>query len=989
MKSFFASRSKYFLGVIPLVFMLASCTQTNEEVSGYLLSKNRQEKALSSTSVEGISLVEKVDASHDPEKPEKIVIPYTKYQLKNGLTVILHPDQSDPLVHVDVTYHVGSAREEAKRSGFAHFFEHMMFQGSENVGDDEHFKIVTEAGGRMNGTTNNDRTNYFETVPSNNLETMLWLESDRMGFLLDAVTQEKFEIQRATVKNERGQNYDNRPYGLFNEINNAALYPADHPYAWPVIGYIDDLNAATLDDLKKFFLRWYGPNNATLTIGGNFDEVETLKLIQKYFGEIPAGPAVDKDYREPVVLDSDRYVSYVDKNIRFPALLFTFPTVPSGHPDELALQCLADIVGQGRKSFLYKQFVLSKKAIEASAFNNTMELAGSMTFFVLPFPGTSLSQFEKEMRGFLDSFDESSITDEDIQIFKASRESGLIQSLASVQGKVSRLAYYETFYSEPNTIQKEIADIQKLTKADVLRVFNQYIKNKHSVVQSVVPESNPEGQAKADNFKLPERPDRQASSTASLPPRPVVSSFDRSQKPKAGPVPLVSVPDFWKDKIYVEENGHPLTDEPIEIIGSSTAEIPLINIQMNFSGGHLAEPKHLYGLASITSQLMNEGTKNFSAEAFEIELQKLGSNISVSSSVDGLSISVVSLVKYLDATLDLLEERLYLSDFQQSDLDRIRQQQIEGLEANKKQPNAIATDVYRKLLYGEDHPLSVSNNGEKETLENIELEDVREFSTLQLSAKGLQIVVVGDIEQSRIMSKLKFLKNLPLNGFHEKTLPETPKLDETVLYFVDKPGAAQSEIRIGYMSDLTYNPTGEYFKRYLMNYVLGGAFSSRINLNLREDKGYTYGARSGFSASKRPGPFTASASVKKDSTADSVVQFMAEIATYRQHGITEEELSFTQSAIGQSDALSYETPRQKAGFLADIIEYNLPNDFVDTQLSIINSMTKNDIDQLAKKYLPIEKMFILVVGDKKEVRESIGRLGYPVIELTTDAKPIQ
>ncbi|MGI1680140.1 MAG: insulinase family protein [Cellvibrionaceae bacterium] len=986
MKSFFLNAPRHIVGVLGTVFLLASCAQIDKDISVQAETKKTQGSISSATSLNDFKVLEKIEAS---SYTDNIIIPYSKYKLNNGLTVILHPDQSDPLVHVDVTYHVGSAREEAKRSGFAHFFEHMMFQGSENVADDEHFKIVTESGGRMNGTTNNDRTNYFETVPSNNLETMLWLESDRMGFLLDAVTQEKFEIQRATVKNERGQNYDNRPYGLFNEINNAALYPASHPYAWPVIGYIDDLNAATLDDLKKFFLRWYGPNNATLTIGGNFDEAETLKLIQKYFGEIPAGPEVKKDYQKPVVLDQDRYVSYVDKNIRFPALLFTFPTVPSGHPDELALQCLADVIGQGRKSFLYKQFVLSKKAIEASAFNNTMELAGSMTFFVLPFPGVSLSQFEKEMRSLFDDFDEGSITDEDIQIFKASRESGLVKSLASVQGKVSRLAYYETFYSEPNTIQKEITDIQKLTKADVIRVFNQYIKNRKSVIQSVVPESDQNGQARPDNFKLPERPKRKASSTAGLSPRPVISSFDRTKKPKAGPVPLVGVPNYWEDKIYIEgENGF-LSHSPIELIGAGTQEIPLVTVQLNFIGGHLAEPKHLYGLASITSQLMNEGTENFSAEEFEIELQKLGSDISVGSSVDGLTVSVVSLAKNVDATIELLKERLFNSKFEQADLDRIRQQQIEGLEANKKQPSAIASDVYRKLLYGEGHPLSVSINGEKETLENIELEDVREFSQLQLSGKGLQVVLVGDIEQSKIMKKLNFLRKLSVNGFYEKKFPATPKLDETVLYFVDKPGAAQSEIRIGYMSDLTYNPTGEYFKRYLMNYVLGGAFSSRINLNLREDKGYTYGARSGFSASKLPGPFTASASVKKESTADSVRQFINEIKEYREKGITDEELAFTKSAIGQSDALSYETPSQKAGFLADIIEYDLPKDFVDTQLKIISTITKDEINHLAKKHLPLENMFILVVGDKKEVRGSIGQLGYPVVELTADAIPVK
>src|SRR5690606_31957793 len=292
-----------------------------------------------SAPLSGYTLLEEVAPTADG-----LNIPYSKYRLDNGLTLIVHEDHSDPLIHVDVTYHVGSAREEPRRSGFAHFFEHMMFQGSEHVDDEEHFRIVTEAGGTMNGTTNADRTNYYQTVPSNQLETILWLESDRMGFLLNAVTEEKFEIQRATVKNERGQNVENRPYGRFNEVNDAALYPPEHPYSWPVIGYPEDLDAATVDDLKAFFLRWYGPNNATLSIGGNVNREEVLAMVLKYFGEIPAGPAVDPARYPTPVLEADRYVSYVDRNIRFPALLFTWPTVALDHPDRHALDALNDII---------------------------------------------------------------------------------------------------------------------------------------------------------------------------------------------------------------------------------------------------------------------------------------------------------------------------------------------------------------------------------------------------------------------------------------------------------------------------------------------------------------------------------------------------------------------------------------------------------------------------------------------------------------------
>ena len=268
---------------------------------------------------------------------------------------MIHEDHSDPLVHVDITYHVGSAREELQKSGFAHFFEHMMFQGSENVADEEHFKLISDAGGTLNGSTNGDRTNYYETVPSNQLELMLWMEADRMGFFLDAVTQEKFEIQRETVKNEKGQNYDNRPYGPGRELIAEALYPYGHPYSWLTIGKLEDLDRVEVEDLKKFFMRWYGPNNATLTVGGDVNPKEVIKMAEKYFGVIPSGPDVQNMKLDPVVLNENRYISYVDKNIRYPALFLSFPSIGRHHPDEAPLDCLADILGTGNGSFLAKK----------------------------------------------------------------------------------------------------------------------------------------------------------------------------------------------------------------------------------------------------------------------------------------------------------------------------------------------------------------------------------------------------------------------------------------------------------------------------------------------------------------------------------------------------------------------------------------------------------------------------------------------------------
>ncbi|RZL97561.1 MAG: insulinase family protein, partial [Pedobacter sp.] len=332
----------------------------------------------------------------------------------NGLTLVIHEDHSDPVVHVDVTYHVGSAREEIGKSGFAHFFEHMMFQGSDNVADEQHFKIVTAAGGTLNGSTNLDRTNYFETVPANQLEKMIWLEADRMGFLLDAVTQRKFEVQRETVKNERGQRIDNVPYGLSSELMAQTMYPYGHPYSWLTIGYIEDLNRVNVDDLKNFFLRWYGPNNATLTVGGDVTPAEAVALVTKYFGSIPSGPKVSNMAPMVPALDKHRFASYTDNYARLPLMVRSYPTVPNYSPDMPALACLAQILGQGNNSVLYQQLTKKQLALQASCFSGLNELSGSFTFNIIPYPGKTLANMFYLLDNALDSFETRGITDDDI-----------------------------------------------------------------------------------------------------------------------------------------------------------------------------------------------------------------------------------------------------------------------------------------------------------------------------------------------------------------------------------------------------------------------------------------------------------------------------------------------------------------------------------------------------------------------------------------------
>lgn len=922
-------------------------------------------------------LVEKVTRQGD-----EIIIPYEKYVLPNGLTLIIHEDHSDPVAHVDVTYHVGSAREEIGKSGFAHFFEHMMFQGSDNVADEQHFKIVTEAGGTLNGTTNTDRTNYFETAPSNQLEKMLWLEADRMGFLLDAVTQKKFENQRETVKNERGERVDNVPYGLLFEEISKNLYPYGHPYSWLTIGYVEDLNRVNVNDLKNFFLRWYGPNNATVTVGGDVTSDQVIKLVEKYFGPIPAGPKVEN--MRPIVpeLPKHRFVSYTDNYARLPMMVRAYPTIPDYHPDRAALACLAQILGQGNNSLMYQQLTKKQLALQAGGFSILFELSGFMAFQVIPYPGKSLANMYYLLDNALDSFEARGVTDDDIAKFKGGYESQLINGLQSVAGKVSQLAAFQTFTGNPNMIGEQLKVYQAVTKEDVMRVYNKYIKDKHCVTLSILPKNQEKLVVGENNFKIDN-----TNYTApeygyeGLKYTKAKDNFDRSKMPPNGANPVVKVPAFWKKDW---PNG-------VKLIGAQNSELPTVTLSVKIPGGHLLNANDLSkaGLASFFTDMMNDDTKNYTAEQMSKELQKLGSSINVFSGNEDITFQVQSQKKNLDATLKLLQERMFNPKFTQDAFNRFQKQNLESFKQAKTQPAAVANDVFAKLNYGANHILGVSGDGNEETVKAFTLADIQYYYDNYMTSQDAEVVIVGDITEEEILPKLSFLNNLPNKKITIPAIAVTPVVEKTKIYLVDVPKSAQTEFRAGYITGLKYDATGEYYKAGLMNYALGGAFNSRLNLNLREDKGWTYGARSGFSGSKQTGDFEFSSGIRSNATDSAMIEIIKELKGYAEKGITDEELAFMKSAIGQRDALRYETGFQKAGFIGNILDNNLPADYVDQQNNIVKNITKADIDALAKKWVTADKMNILVVGDKAKILPGLEKLGYEIIELDVDGKPVE
>jgi len=911
-------------------------------------------------------LIEKIT-----KKPGELVIAYEKYQLSNGMTLLIHEDHSDPIVYVDVTYHVGSAREQEGRSGFAHFFEHMMFQGSEHVGDEQHFKIVTEAGGTLNGTTNRDRTNYFEVLPSNQLETAFWLESDRMGFLLDSVTQQKFEVQRATVKNERGQNYDNKPYGIVYEKICAALYPPSHPYSWLTIGYIEDLNRVDVNDLKKFFLRWYGPNNATLTVAGDVNPQAVIKLAEKYFGSIPKGPEVKAQVVAPIVLKEDRYISYED-NIRAPQISFSFPTVAARHTDEPALDILSDILGGSKSSIFYQNFVKSQLAQMANVGHPTDELAGMLNITIRTFPDKSLAQMDSLVRLSLLQFEQRGVTDDDISKFIAQYESRLVSSLASVQGKGARLAEYQTYTNNPNYLKNELEAYKKVSKQDIIRVYNQYIKNKYAVVLSVCPKGKSSLASKPDNYTFPSRNVNatEGDEYKNLKYVKGNDSFDRSKQPIITGTPIVIPPDYWKQNF----------DNGLKIIGVSTDEIPTVTLQLSIEAGHRYESISKSGVSQLLSSLLNESTINYTAEAIAEKLERLGSTVSIMNNGQDIVLYISTLTKNLDATLAIAEEILFRPKFDKTEFERIKKQRIEAIENQSTQATTIANNVFTKLIHGNNHIMSIPAMGTKESVEKITLENVIDYYNTMITPSISSLVIVGDVKQENIISKLSFLKNWKAKPVKHEAEPKVPSIDKTRIYFVNKDKAPQSEIRIGYMA-MPYDATGDYYKSVIMNYPLGGSFNSRINLNLREKHGFTYGARAVFTGNQFAGPYVASAGVRANATDSSIVEFMNEIKNYAENGIKKEELQFTQSSMTQSEALKYETPMQKAGFVKRILDYNLSKNYTNDQNKFLNSITTSEINEWAKKQLPYNNMVILIVGDKALTWDAVNKLGYDVIEL--------
>ena len=927
------------------------------------------------------TLIEKVEAQEG-----KLVIPYEKYLLSNGLTLIVSEDHSDPVTHINVTYHVGSARETPGKSGFAHFFEHMLFQGSKHVADEEHFKIIKEYGGEVNGNTTRDRTVYVETFPSNFTETALWMEADRMGFFLEGFTQEKFENQRATVKNEKDQRYD-VPYGFLMEVKDQELYPSDHPYSWSTIGFVDDLDRADSSDLKNFFLRWYAPNNACIIVVGDVNTKEVVDWTQKYFGGIPAGKKVRKKRLPPVRLTENKVKNYPDPNAYVPLTYITYPGVPVAHKDEAALDMLAYLLGNTQSSILYKKFIDKELALQVQASNNPMsiinhELAGEFSFTLVGYPWSDMFKLKDQLMAIINDFENNNFTDEDLKRAKQNILSSLSNGFEVASNKANNISnfWYLDLKSADGTMytMEDLATtIGSVGREDIMRVYRKYIKGKYSSTINIQPNKPAKGE-KAEKYQS-YNPNASFQGSAALAleyqglrERVVKDNFDRSIRPEPKEVKPVTIPDVYNLTL---SNG-------IKVMGTEYTETPRVLALLRMEGGRLFEDgkKIPWGTAELMTSSLEIGTANKTPEQLENEMEKLGARISFSSSNTGLSVYIGCEKQHLDATLALANEMLSQPRWDEEEFKKIRKRVVQGAQSALNNRGSGMRNAWRRLMY-EESPLGVYVGAED--YDKISIDDCKKYFQSYFKANNANLIFVGDLTKEEVKQKFAFLGNLPKSSDWNVPMPELAEEFKTSQIFgVQYTDAEQSDIMLSFRS-LPYDYNGDFFKNTVMNFVLGGNFNSRLNLKIREDKGWTYGIRGGFSSSYKnmPGFYTVSAGVKAEATDSAINEVLWLMDDFRKNGITDEEFEFTKNALLASQALDFESLSKKAGFMAQMAYRNLPMNYTEQQLEILKSLTKEDLNALAKKYLTLENMVIVVAGDMVLLEDRLEDLGLGKLQI--------
>ncbi|MFA9275184.1 MAG: M16 family metallopeptidase [Candidatus Aquirickettsiella gammari] len=905
-------------------------------------------------------------------------VDYQKFALANGLEVIFHVDRSDPVVAVNLTAHVGSAREKAGRTGFAHLFEHLLFLESENLGKGGLDKMSARIGGSgANGSTSHDRTNYLQTVPKDALEKMIWAEADKLGWFINTVTDQVLAKEKQVVKNEKRQSVDNNPYGHTSYVIDKALYPVDHPYNWQVIGSLEDLQNATVDDVKEFFRRWYVPNNVTLVIAGDFDTAQAKQWVEKYFGEIKRGEEIKPIAKRAGFVKETIKLYHEDNFARVPALTMVWPAVEQLHADSYALDVLSEYLSRGKKAPFYKVLVEDKKLTSnVSIGNRTSEVAGQFMLSVRAFDGKSLDEVAAAVSEAFAKFEKEGIAEKDLNRIKAGQETQFYNSLSSVLGKSSQLAEYNYLTGNPGFVEQDIKNILAVTPADVMRVYEKYIKGKNYVATSFVPKGKVavalSGSAKAEvvEEKIVQGAEDAVDPGINATYTKTPSKIARATEPAYGSAAEVKLPTVWNDKL---KNG-------LRVYGIQNAEVPLVQFEMLIDGGLLLEDLNKVGVANLMARMMTQGTAKKTPQELEEAIQQLGTSINVSARTEDIRITVNTLARNYAATLALVEEILLEPRWDEKEFSLLKQSVLSQIRQQDANPNTLAANAYNKLIYGKENIRSRNILGSAETVNAINIDDLKAYYSKNLSPSVARMHVVGALPKASIAHSLGELtkkwqaKKVDLPAPMKAANLSAENLNTAKVYFVDVPDAKQSVLQIGYPALAATDK--DFYAATVMNYILGGGgFASRLTQQLREGKGYTYGIRSGFSGSQSVGDFSISSGVRSNVTLESA-QLIKQILQDYAVTYSDADLATTKSFLIKSNARAFETANAKLGMLDNISKYDWAPDYVKAREQIVKTMTLEQIKALSQKYLDPNKMIWLVVGDAKTQLPRLKELGF-------------
>lgn len=909
----------------------------------------------------------------DAPSEKEYKIDFEKFTLENGLQVIFHIDRSDPVVAVALTCHVGSAREKTGRTGFAHLFEHLLFLESENLGKGGLDKLSARIGGSgANGSTSRDRTNYFQTVPNDALEKMIWAEADKLGFFINTVSEQVLAKEKQVVKNEKRQGVDNEPYGHTSYVIDKNLYTESHPYNWQVIGSLEDLQNATLEDVKEFFNTWYVPNNVTLSVAGDFDPGQAKAWVEKYFNEIKKGKDMPLVKKQAAVLNETKKLYHEDNFANLPELTLTWPGVPLYENDAFALDILTEYLSVGKKAPLYKSLVEEKQLTSnVDLYSANSEIAGEIQLTVRAFENTDLNKVHNAIVETFSKFEKEGISEKDLQRIKAGSEVSFYNSISSVLGKGFQLAQYNIFTGDPGFINIHVNKIMAVTREDVMRVYEKYIKGKNFVAASFVPKGQTNlaltDSKKADVVEEPiiqgAEETFDASEAAAYSKTP--SSFNRSQEPPYGKTPEIKAPQIWKDSLA---NG-------IHVLGIENAEVPMVQFNLRVKGGLYLDDARKPGVANLFAAMLNKGTKNKTPEQLEEAIQLLGATINIRATGEYFTIAGSTLSKNYQQTIDLITEMILEPRWDEKELVLTKQDVISQLQQEQANPNNIASLTFRKLIYGKDHIFSNNLLGTETTVSMITMSDLQSFYKEKFSPTLASFFVVGDISKNSVVESLSALSK----GWNavEVSWPQYPIAkapEKSKVFFYDVPGAKQSVLRFGYPALAATDP--DFYSAEVMNYILGGGgFASQLTQQLRETKGYTYGISSTFYGSPIVGPFQVASGVRSNVTLESA-QLVKEILSNYGKNYSEADLEVTKSFLLKSNARAFETVNSKLNMLMEIDAYHWPEDYVNQREKIVQGMTVEKIKSLADKYIKPDQMYYLVVGDAKTQMAGLKQLGF-------------